>query len=95
MATATQRIPVLVTTAEKLRIAKMAKDTGLSMGEFLRRSAASFSPPEDEAAIESMIGQMLKSTKAANHALDDALNYVERSNKRIAIMEAKHHLKAA
>ena len=39
MTTTTQRIPVLVTTTEKLRIAKMAKDTGLSMGEFLRRAA--------------------------------------------------------
>lgn len=95
MATATQRIPVLVTTAEKLRIAKMAKDTGLSMGEFLRRSAASFSPSQDDAAIESMIAQMLKATKASNQALDDVLAYVERSNKRIALMEAKHQRKAA
>jgi len=95
MATATQRIPVLVTTAEKSRIAKMAKDTGLSMGEFLRRAAASFSPSQDDAAIEGMIGQMLKTTKAANQALDDALAYVDQSNKRIAAMEAKHYTKAA
>lgn len=95
MTTATQRIPVLVTTAEKSQIAKMAKSTGLSMGEFMRRAAASFSPPQDDAAIEGMIGQMLKTTKAANHALDDALAYVEQSNKRIAAMEAKHRMKAA
>lgn len=95
MTTATQRIPVLVTTAEKSRIAKMAKGTGLSMGEFLRRAAASFSPSQDDAAIEGMIGQMLKTTKAANRALDDALAYVEQSNKRIAAMESKHRMKAA
>lgn len=95
MTTATQRIPVLVTTAEKSQIAKMAKSTGLSVGEFMRRAAASFSPPQDDAAIEGMIGQMLKTTKAANHALDDALAYVEQSNKRIAAMEAKHRMKAA
>lgn len=94
MATATQRIPVLVTAAEKSRIARKAKDTGLSVGEFLRRAAASFRPSQDDAAIEGMIGQMLKSTKSANHALDDALTYVERSNKRIMAMEAKHRLKA-
>ena len=95
MTAATQRIPVLVTTAEKSQIAKMAKETGLSMGEFLRRAAASFSPSQDDAAIEGMIGQMLKTTKAANHALDDALAYVEQSNKRIAAMEAKHRNKVA
>lgn len=95
MTTATQRIPVLVTAAEKARIAKMAKGTGLSMGEFLRRAAASFSPSQDDTAMEGMIGQMLKTTKAANHALDDALAYVEQSNKRIAAMEAKHRVKVA
>ena len=38
MATATERIPVLVTAEEKEHIAKMAKSAGLSMGEFLRRA---------------------------------------------------------
>ena len=95
MAAATQRIPVLVTTTEKSRIAKMARDAGLSMGELLRRGAASFSPSQDDAAIAGMIGQMLKTTKAANQALDDALAYVEQSNRRIAVMEAKRQAKAA
>lgn len=95
MKTATERIPVLMTTNEKARIAKMAKDAGLSMGEFLRRAAASFSPSQDDAALEGMIDQMAKTTKAANRALDDALAYVEKSNKRIAAMESKRKLKAA
>lgn len=95
MSTATERIPVLVTINEKSRIAKMAKDAGLSMGEFLRRAAASFSPSQDDAAIEAMIDQMVKTTKAANRALDEALAYVEQSNNRINAMEAKRHLKAA
>ena len=95
MTTATERIPVLVTTSEKSRIAKMAKDAGLSMGEYLRRAAASFSPSQDDAAMEAMIGQMVKATKAANRALDDALAYVEQSNRRIDAMEVKRNLKAA
>jgi hypothetical protein len=95
MVTATERIPVLVTSSEKSRIAKMAKDAGLSMGEFLRRAAASFSPSQDDAAMEGMIDQMVKTTRAANRALDDALAYVEQSNKRINAMEAKRNLKAA
>jgi len=95
MTTATERIPVLVTSSEKSRIAKMARDAGLSTGEFLRQAAAAYRPSQDDAAIEGMIDQMVKTTKAANRALDDTLAYVEQSNKRIAALEAKRSLKAA
>ncbi len=89
MATATERIPVLVTSAEKGQIAKMAKAAGLSMGEFLRRAAASFRPPEDDKLLEGMIDQMNKTTTQANSAIDEALSFVAASNKRIAAMERK------
>lgn len=90
MTMATERIPVLVTAGEKKRIAKKAKDAGLSMGELLRRAAVSYRPSEDDEALEAMIAQMLKSTQAANAAIDDALAYIAQSDKRIAAMEAKH-----
>lgn len=89
MATATERIPVLVTTQEKAMIARMAQEAHLSMGEFLRRAAASFRPNEDEALLEGMIGQMLRTTAQANAAIDEALAFVEASNARIAAMEAE------
>jgi len=88
MATATERIPVLVTSQEKARIAKMAQDAHLSMGEFLRRAAASFRPSEDEKMLDGMIDQMLKTTAQASAAIDDALSFVDASNKRIADMES-------
>ncbi|MDP1653072.1 MAG: hypothetical protein Q8L56_10160 [Rhodocyclaceae bacterium] len=89
MATATERIPVLVTATEKGQIAKMAKAAGLSMGEYLRRAAASFRPSEDDQMLEGMIGQMNKTTAQANAAIDKALVYVDSSNKRIAVLERK------
>ena len=89
MATATERIPVLVTSTEKSRIAEMAKASGLSMGEFLRRAAASFRPSDDDEILEGMIGQMLKTTEQASQAIDDAIAFVEASDKRIAAMEEK------
>lgn len=89
MATATERIPVLVTAAEKGKIAKMAKAAGLSMGEFLRRAASSFRPSEDEKVLEGMLDQMNKTTAQASAAIDKALAFVESSNKRIAAMERK------
>lgn len=87
MATATERIPVLVTATEKGQIAQMAKDAGLSMGEFLRRAASSYRPSEEDRMLEGMIDQMNKTTAQANAAIDAALAFVEASNKRIAAME--------
>lgn len=89
MATATERIPVLVTSQEKAMIAKMAQDAHLSMGEFLRRAAASFRPSEDEKMLDGMIDQMLKTSAQASFAIDDALSFVDASNKRIADMESR------
>ncbi|MHB8698677.1 MAG: plasmid mobilization protein [Sulfuricaulis sp.] len=89
MATATARVPVLMTGKEKAQIAKRAKDAGLSMGEYLRRAAQSFRPSEDDKALEAMIDQMLKATERANQAIDEALAFVEASNQRISMMEAR------
>ena len=86
---ASVRIPVRVTAAEKRRIAKMSKAAGLSMGEFFRRAAASFGPSEDDKVLEGMIHQMNIATARASAAIDDALAFVEASNKRIARMEPK------
>jgi hypothetical protein len=91
MATATKRIPVLVTPREKKQIARMAKDAGLSMGEYMRRAAAAFRASEDEEVLEGMIDQMLKTTEQANQAIDKALTFVEASNRRIARLEAERN----
>ena len=89
MATATERIPVLVTPAEKRKISSLAKGAGMSMGEFLRRAAVSFRSSEDDQMLEALIGQMVKSTARASAAIDHALSHVEASNKRIRALEAK------
>ena len=95
MTAATQRIPVLVTPAEKEQIAKMARGAGLSMGEFLRRAAMAFQPGEDEKLLESMIEQMSKTTTRAHLAIDEALASVAASNNRIDAMERQAQLRRA
>lgn len=70
----------------------MAKAAGLSKGEFLRRAAASFRPMEDDKILEGMIDQMTKTTAAASAAIDDAIAFVEASNRRIKAMESKRKL---
>jgi uncharacterized protein (DUF885 family) len=89
MATASERIPVLVTGAEKARISKGAKAAGLSMGEYLRRAASAYRPSEDEddAALDGLLTQVRKTTASASAAIDDALAKVAESNKRIEAME--------
>jgi hypothetical protein len=44
--------------------------------------------PQDESSLEAMIDQMNKTTAQASHALDEALAFVEASNRRIAGMES-------
>jgi hypothetical protein len=89
MAAANQRIPVLVTPREKSRIAEMARSAGVSMGEFLRRAAAAYRPAGDEALLEGAMAQVLETTRKAEQAIDDALAYVEASDRRIAQMESQ------
>ncbi len=80
MATATARVPVLMTEAEKARIVKKAKKFGISTGEYMRRAAGAFQPSQDDGALEAMIDQMLKATERADHAIEEALSFVAESN---------------
>ena len=91
MAGATERIVVLVSAAQKRRIPDLAKASGFSTGEVLRRAAASFQPTQDDSIFEGMIEQIAKATARANAAIDDALSFVEASNKRIAALERAHN----
>lgn len=84
---ATERVPVLMTPAEKKRVVSKARRAGLTTGEFMRRAAEGFTPSEDDAALEAMIKQMNKATERAASVIDEVLSFVEASNKRIAKME--------
>ncbi|MHB1015500.1 MAG: plasmid mobilization protein [Desulfurivibrionaceae bacterium] len=92
MATATERIPVLVSRKEKIDLAEKARQSKVSMGEYLRRAAAAYRTTEDDALLEGMITQMLKTTEQAEQAIDNALAFVEASNQRIAAMESSRRV---
>jgi hypothetical protein len=87
MATATARVPVLMSPMEKNLFAEKAQQAGISLGELFRRAAASYQTRENDTLWEGMIIQMQKSTAQAENAIDDALAFVEKSNQRIAKME--------
>jgi len=92
MATATERITILITAKEKRQIAIMAKDARISMGELLRRAALSYPSSQNDRTLEGMIDQMNKTTVQAGYAIDKAMEFVEASNKRITVMERKSAL---
>lgn len=89
MSTATARIPVLMTPSEKRRVVAKAKKAGMKTGQFMRLAAEGYQPDEDENALIAMIEQMNRSTDNASKAIDDALEFVSASNKRILKMEAE------
>lgn len=95
MATATERLPVLVTREQKATIAKRAKAAKLTMGEFIRRAAEAYSPEADDAALDGLLEQVRKTTAEAGKALDEALAAVAQSQKRIEQMEAAHAARKA
>jgi hypothetical protein len=80
-------ITVHVTAKEKRQIARMAKDAGISLEEFIRRAATSYIPLAGVAMLEGMTDLLNKSTARADSAIDDALAYIEASNMRIGAME--------
>ena len=89
MATATERVPVLMTPDEKKKVVSKAKQAGVAIGEYIRRAIDGYRPSEDEKALEAMINQMNKATKNAANSIDDTLEFVRESNKRIEKMESK------
>lgn len=87
MAGATERVPVLMTGREKAEIARKARQAGISVGEYLRRAGKTYRPAEDDKALQGMIEQMITATARAEKAIDDAIAFVETSNRRIDAME--------
>lgn len=95
MAAATERVPVLMTPAEKKRVVSKAKEIGVTTAEFMRRAASGYQPENDDRALEAMIDEMNRASENAGKAIDDALSFVAKSNKRIARMESKVKTRAA
>ena len=92
---ATERIPVLLTREQKIRLAKRAKAANLTMGEYVRRAADAYDPEADDKALERLIQFVKESADQAERAMDEALEVVAKSRKRIAAMEAVHSARKA
>lgn len=99
MGAAVERIVVQATLRDKEAIAAKAKKLDLPISELMRRGAFAYESGDSEAELGALADAAKGAADRAGEAIDDALSFIEASNKRIAAMEAKgakaHAKKAA
>jgi hypothetical protein len=89
MADAVERIVVQTTAREKRAIAAKAKKLGLPISELMRRGAFGYDSRENDESLGAIAEAARGAAERSGAAIDDALSYIEASNKRIAAMETK------
>lgn len=89
MAGAVERIVVQATAQDKEAITAKAKKLGLPISELMRRGAFDYESAESDQELEALADAARTAAERAGSAIDDALSFIEESNKRIAAMERK------
>ena len=89
MPTAVERIVVQATAQDKDAIAAKAKKLDLPISELMRRGAFAYEPREAEDDLGALADAAKSAADRAGAAIDDALDFIAMSNKRIVAMEAK------
>ncbi|MGE3977666.1 MAG: hypothetical protein AB7F94_08745 [Nitrospira sp.] len=84
------QVPVLMSQAQKRRLARKAKAANLTMGELLRQGGERFSPAEDEAALDQFAKQVTRATQRAIQSIDRTLALVAQSEARIQALTKSH-----
>jgi hypothetical protein len=86
----TVQIPVLMSPAQKRRLARKAKAANLTMGELLRQGGEHFSPTEDDTMLDQFAKQVTRATQRAIHSIDKTLALVAQSEARIQALNKSH-----
>ena len=86
---ATQRIVVQTTTLDKRAIVAKAKKLDIPISELMRRGAFAYQSDESDDALSALADAAKGAAERSAAAIDDALDFIELSNRRIAAMEAK------
>ena len=89
MSAAVERIVVQATADDKRAIAAKAKQLDLPISELMRRGAFAYESGEAEADLAALADAARDAAERAGAAIDDALAFIEASNRRIAAMEAE------
>jgi hypothetical protein len=86
---AVERIVVQTTLQDKKAFAAKAKRLDLPLSELMRRGAFAYQSSETDAELASLADAAKTAAENAGAAIDDALDFIAASNKRIAAMEAR------
>ena len=89
MAAAVERIVVQTTMQDKKAIAAKAKRLELPISELMRRGAFAYESSAANGTLIALADAAKSSADRAGASMDEALDYISASNKRIAAMEVK------
>ncbi|MDR6861353.1 hypothetical protein [Variovorax guangxiensis] len=84
-----ERIVVQATAQDKKAIVAKARKLDLPISELMRRGAFAYESSETDAELAALADAAKSAAERAGAAIDDALDFIAASNKRIADMEAK------
>lgn len=86
---AVERIVVQTTPQDKKAFVAKAKRLDLPLSELMRRGALAYQSSEADAELAALADAAKAAADKAGAAIDDALDFIAASNKRIAAMEAR------
>jgi hypothetical protein len=89
MASAVQRIVVQATAQQKRAIVAKAKKLDIPISELMRRGAFAYASSETDDELGMLADAAKGAADRAGAAIDDALDFIEASNRRIAALETK------
>ncbi len=89
MTTAVERIVVQATATDKQAIVAKARKLDIPISELMRRGAFAYQAGERDEELAVLADAARTAADKAGAAIDDALDFIAASNKRIAAMEAK------
>jgi hypothetical protein len=89
MAIAAERIVVQATPQEKKAIVAKAKKLGLPISELMRRGAVAYESSDADEELGLLADSAKSAAERATATIDDALAFIDASNRRIAAMERK------
>jgi hypothetical protein len=89
MPAAVKRIVVQATVQDKNAITAKARKLNLPVSELMRRGAFAYESDEDDAELAALADAAKHAASRAGAAIDNALEFIAASNRRIEAMEAK------
>lgn len=87
MAVASERLVVQLTAKDKREVRRRARALGISVSEYVR-NATTGAPGKEDAELEELLERTKIAARETMAMIDDAVDYVNASNARIAAMEA-------